>query len=154
MALEMIDPLIREFERRGMFEHAASARRVKARLLRQQIANAAHDYQRWHRHTNPRPIALIGYPTAARVGTLRTVFIFTRMGSGGCSVARVQGMGITACSTMSPTEAAERAAIKAKTGKKDACGQRADKHGIILTCITAGSFNVGSYKAEWQEEDK
>ena len=67
MALEMIDPLIREFERRNLFRHAESARRVKARVLRQQIANAAHNYQRWHLRTNPRPAALIGFPTASAI---------------------------------------------------------------------------------------
>ena len=60
MALEMIDPLIREFERRNLFRHAESARRVKARLLRQQISNAAHDYQRWHLHACLCNLAYIG----------------------------------------------------------------------------------------------
>jgi hypothetical protein len=82
----------------------------------------------------------------------RTIFIHTRPSNGGYT-ARAQGLGITASSTMDPRFAAERVAIKVKTGKKQVEGLEAKDFGILVISVTTGLFGANSYRAEWQETE-
>ena len=84
-------------------------------------------------------------------GMKRTIYIFTRRGSGDCYAARVQDLGVTASCTSSPVKAAQRVAMKVKLGLKDVTGLIFEHHGITMKSIQEDSFGVGQYKAEWEE---
>jgi hypothetical protein len=78
------------------------------------------------------------------------VVIFTRRGSGDCYVAKAQGLGVTASCTDSPARAAERCALKVKTGRKDVVGLTIETEGIELRCETAGDFGACTFSARWE----